>query len=331
MGRLKVGMLVALAALILSIPATGSTEDAYSCYACPPELAGATFPEPRAFIETQGWWVQGQTNLTDPDISNDPATDFAFASIHVHLGIPFPLGEQFIIPPEGSPYAWDYLAQWHENVGGAVRQVRGGMTGGNGCTDTGIPNDPNYRSVPITLVNQRYAGTIPVSAAKVTCWRDEVGTREFRFTADTTSKFGKREYQSGAWNAQINAPAVPVAVTARGWYEGPGYTNVTMKTKAQAHSLADGSWYASGKVISYGLAQGATRAFAYIDPDIHHGTKGLVLMENKTGSSGTFVLPDLPPGDHVLLLGGWEKAAAGWNAGVLRLPFNVPEPEAVER
>lgn len=288
----------------------------FRCFGAPAELADLTYPEPRAYIETQGWWVQGQTTL------GNPSPDFAFESAHVHGGVSFPLGERLVIPDSGG-YAWDYLAQAHENVGGKVRGMRGGGFVGIDA-DTGLTYDPDMPHATFDTVDWRFAGAIEHPAARVDAWRKAApGNYQNRFTFDTTSKFGKRQYQSGAWNAFLNAPGAPVAVTARGWYEGPGYTNVTMKAKAQAHSLADGSWYAPGKSIAYGLDQGAKWAFAYIDADIHHGSKGTVLVENRAGTSGTFALPPLPSGDHTLLLGGWEKTSTGWNAGVLRLPFHV--------
>jgi hypothetical protein len=282
-------------------------------FGCAPELASLDFPEPRVCMETQGWWVQGQTSLTAP------ATDFPFTSTHVHLMIPFPMGEQIFLPPSGQGYSWPYLGQWHNGQGGTVRQVRAGSVNIS-CSDSSIPNDPGYRGVAITTQDQRHAGEIPVNATKVNCWRTAIGTREFRFTNDTTSKFGKRQYQSGAWNTVFNAPGTPVGFTARGWYEGPGYTNITLTTKTRSSTLASTGLPST---LSYSLAQGATWAFAYIDPNIHAGDKGTVLFENRTGSGGSFALPVLPPGTHVLLLGGWEKAGTGWNAGVLRLPFNA--------
>jgi len=287
----------------------------FKCYGAPAELADLVYPEPRAYIETQGWWVQG---VTSP---STPLPDFAYTSTHVHLGIPFPLGERLVIPESGG-YFWPYLAQAHENIGGKVRGVRGGGFTGIGGGD-GLTYDEDVPHVTFDTENWRYAGAIEHPGARMAYWRNAPpGNYQNRFTFDTTSKFGKRQYQSGAWNAFLNAPSAPVAVTARGWYEGPGYTNVTMKAKATAHSLADGSWYELGKSVGYGLADNARWAFAYIDADIHAGSKGLVLFENHVGD-GSFPLPALEPGDHVLLLGAWEKTAAGWNAGVLRLPFRV--------
>jgi hypothetical protein len=263
-------------------------------------------------METQGWWVQGQTSLAAP------AADFAFTSTHVHLMIPFPMGERIVVPASGG-YSWPYLAQFHNGVGGTVRQVRSGFT--NVPSTLGCcPKDPNYQGVPINVQDQRHAGTIVVEAERVNGWRTVTGQREARFTADTTSKFGKRMYQSGAWHTVFNVPGMGVGFTARGWYEGPGYTNVTLTTKTRASTLATTGLPST---LSYALDQGAKWAFAYIDPNIHAGSKGLILFENRVGG-GSFTLPALSPGVHVLLLGGWEKVATGWNAGVLRLPFNVP-------
>jgi hypothetical protein len=237
-------------------------------------------------------------------------------STHVHLGIPFPLGEQLVIPASGG-YSWPYLAQSHNGIGAKVRGVRGG---GFQMGTSGLSYDPDFRSGTIATQDFRHVGSIPNEADKPAAWRSVSGTFENRFTFDTTSPFGKRQYQSGAWNAQLNAAAAPVRVTARGWYEGPGYTNVTLQTRVQAHTLETTGLPST---LSYSVDQGAKWAFAYVDANIHGGSKGTVIFENRT-AAGTFNLPVLPPGPHVLLLGAWEKAATGWNAGVLRLPFQVP-------
>lgn len=306
----------AIAALALAGPAYSAPS-----YGAPPELAGLDYPEPRVFLETQDWWQETGFNATTPSLES-----FAFDSIHVHMGINFPLREVFQLPPAGSSLPWDYLAQWHENVGATVRQVRGGMVGQtNTCPDDGIPSDPNYKGVKVTDVNQRHAGAIPYSVGKVDCWRDEVGPREFRFTADTTSTFGKREYQSfGAITCLNSATCAAGGVTARGWYEGPGYTNVTLKNAVSAHALAAGSVLQPGSTVSYSLDQGAVWGFALIDANIHAGVLGTVAKPLTRGTSGSFVMPTLAAGDHVLLLGGIEPVAGGKaNGGILRVPFRV--------
>ena len=165
-------------------------------------------------------------------------------------------------------------------------------------------------------------------------WQAFTGKRENRFTADTTSPFGKRQYQSGAWNAYLNRVGAPVGYTARGWYASTGYTNFTFKDSNigtgkgfQASQLRDTCAPAS-VTVTYALAKGATHAFLYLDPSLHGGSKGRVIAENQTGSKGsfTFSTEGLASGVHVLLGGGWEKASDGWGAGVARLPIRVCDP-----
>lgn len=307
----RFAVLLTLFVLLLIPSAQGQTD--YVPYGCPVAIA-APQPEPRACIETQDWWVNLRTDLAAPDISNT-ASDFAFSSSHVHLMIPFPVGERMVLPASGG-YSWPYQAQWHNNNGGTVRQVRGGGFQFGTC----CPNDPNYKSVPITSDQQLHVGSIPIPSSVVDQWRSFTGKRENRFTADTTSKYLQRQYNSGAWNAFLNAAGQAVPVTGRGWYQCSDYTNVTLNTPVTAHGLASTGLPST---LSYSLAQGATFAFAYLDANIHAGSKGIVLFENRTGSTGSFTLPSLASGDHILLLGGWEKiAGCGWNGGLIRIPFH---------
>jgi hypothetical protein len=273
------------------------------CFGWPPD-AGPPPETPYATVyqETQGWWVQGATNLSAP------ADHFAFTSAHVHLGIAYPTGE--MIQKIDGAYRFPFVARLHEFEGGRGNFVRGGnfQLGGT------IPQfpAPDFMRDPAGP-DVFFTGTLvsPKSPAN--------GKHENRFTFDTTSPFGKRMYQSGAWLTFVNQAPVPVSATARGWYASTGYTNVTLKTAFRASTLAATGLPAK---LTYSVAQGAKWAFAYLDADIHHGSKGTILFENRT-SAGAFELPGLEPGAHVLLLGAWEKAGDGWNAGVLRLPFTV--------
>jgi hypothetical protein len=307
------------ALLALAAGFGGHQAPAAVSFGAPAELAAIDYPEPRVFLDNQGWWLDGHLTTADPD-----PVAMAFESVHSHGGANYPLGERVVLNcADPQPYAWDYVAQAHENVGGSVRGFRGGGFLGVG-DGGGLTYDAQMPHVKFDDPNWRFAGALEHEATDVASWcKAAPGVYENRFTFDITSKYGKRQYMSGAWNAFLNAPGQPVGYTSRGWYEGPGYTNVTMKAKAQAHTLANGTWYAPGKLVPYSLAQGANWAFAYIDADIHHGSKGLVVMEMRKGTSGSFALPALEPGDHTLLLGGVERAAAGWNAGVMRIPFHV--------
>lgn len=253
-------------------------------------------PYPTIFQETQCWWQQGSTGLSAPGPS------FPFTSAHVHLGVAYPTGETIV--RVNGVWRFPFVARLHNFQGGHGKNVRGGnfLTGGT------IPSVP----VPASLQNPSSADVM-WSSVLTSNASPSTGKKENRFTFDTTSPFGKRMYQSGAWWTFVGSSASAVPATARGWYASTDYTNATVKTPFRASSPLR-----AGSTVSYSLAEGATYAFAYADPDIHSGSKGAVIMENRTGASGSFTIP---AGARVLLLGGWEKASDGWNAGVLWLPL----------
>ncbi|MGI8606876.1 MAG: hypothetical protein ACR2L0_06950 [Gaiellaceae bacterium] len=202
------------------------------------------------------------------------------------------------------------------------------------------PRDPAVSDRAITAEDEQLAGSIPIPASTVSSWQAFTGKRENRFTADTTSPFGKRQYQSGAWHAYLNRTGAPVGYTARGWYATTGYTNFSFKDSNigtgkgfQASQLRD-TCAPDVVTVTYALAKGATHAFLYLNPNLHGNSKGTVIAENKTGSKGSFTFSTvgLASGVHVLLGGGWEKGSDGWGAAVARLPIKVcaPGPPADE-
>jgi hypothetical protein len=308
-------------ALAFALPA-GAQADT-PAFGCPAPLASLSFPEPRVCAETQGWWLDSTTTGGVPEA---PPVDAAFRSTHVHLMVPFPMGERLLLPASGG-YSWPYYSQIHNGVGGTSEQVRGGAFQFGSC----CPKDPALSNRAITSEDQQLTGSIPIPASTVDAWRAFTGKRENRFTADTTSPFGKRQYQSGAWHAYLNSTGAPVGYTARGWYASTGYTNFSFKDSnigtgkgLQASQLRDTCAPAS-VTMTYSLAQGATLAFLYLDPSLHGGSKGTVVAENKGGSKGSFTFSTvgLASGVHVVLGGAWEKGPDGWGAAVARLPIRV--------
>jgi hypothetical protein len=242
---------------------------------------------------------------------------------------PYPLGEKLIVPPPGEGYDWYYLAQFHNDIGGVTRGVRGLSfqdLGGFGCCILGGGSS----GVKITQNDQKLTGFIHVPSNRPDAWRNAApGTYESRFTVDTTSKFGKRQYNSTRWYAQLNTPGVPVIARARGWYEGSAfeYVDATLTTKVRASTLANGTAIRPGQTLTYSIGAGAKWASVFFDPALHCAcpeAKGRVIFENRLGSSGSFVVPsDLSPGIHVLMIVGTEVGSTGWSAGVMRIPFQV--------
>jgi hypothetical protein len=287
--RLVATLLVALA---LSAPAAASPTFGWPADAgTPPDL-----PYPTIFQETQGWWVQGRTSLTAP------AADFPFASSHVHLGVAYGTGET--ISKVSGLWRFPFVARLHNFQGGHGKNVRGGgFQLGTCCPSVAAPSWMVNPDSP----DEMWRGQLNVDRSP------SPGSYENRFTFDTTSPFGKRMYQSGAWNACVGVTCSAKPATARGWYASTDYTNVTIKTPFKASAPLR-----AGQTVNYSLAQGAKWAFAYADPALHAGSKGTVIFENRTGDTGSFTIP---AGARVLMIGGWEKASDGWNAGILRLPL----------
>jgi hypothetical protein len=265
------------------------------CYGWP-AIAGdpPVLPYPTIYQETQGWWVQGRTSLSAP------AADFPFTSAHVHAGVAYPTGET--VTRVNNLWEWPFFCQLHNFQGGHGKNFRGG-----GFLDGSLQNVP----APPNMVNPQ-AATETWRGVLRTNSSPSNGKHENRFTFDTTGPFGKRMYQSGAWWTFVGVSPTPVPGLARGWYDGPGYTNAGVATGYRASAPLR-----AGQTVSYILREGAKWAFAYADADIHGGSKGTVIFENRMGD-GSF---QIPAGARVLLLGGWEKASGGWNAGVLRLPL----------
>jgi hypothetical protein len=241
---------------------------------------------------------------------------------------PYPLGERFVVPPPGSGYDWPFLAQFHNDIGGTVRGVRGLSfqdIGGFGCCIT------VGGGTKITVDDQKLVGAIHVPSNRPDAWRQAEanawGAAESRFTVDTTSKFGKRQYNSTRWFTFLGTPGQPVIVKSRGWYEGLDYVDATLTTKVRASTLANGTAIRPGQTLTYSIGSGAKWAAVYFDPALHCNcpdAKGRVIFENRLGSTGSFVVPsDLTPGIHVLMIVGTEVGATGWSAGVVRVPFRV--------
>jgi hypothetical protein len=243
--------------------------------------------------------------------------------------VPFPMGEKVNIPASGG-YSWPYYSQLHNGGGGTVTQVRGGQWQlGPCCT-----KDPLINNRPIVDADEAFSGSIPIPSNEVTDWRNAApGKYENRFTTDTNSKFnGDRQYMSGAFNAYLNMLGAPVGYTGRGWYRGIEYTNFSFKdssigsgTGFRASTLASTCAPEPSATFTYSLAEGATHAFAYLNANLHAGSKGTVLFENRTGDTGTITVNTgaLTAGNKVLLGGAWEKGVDGWGAGAARLPFKV--------
>lgn len=159
--------------------------------------------------------------------------------------------------------------------------------------------------------------TIPIN---VGAWPS--GKQELRLTANIASNDeGNRQFQSTGWPLQIrngtSCDRCAVFWTARGWYEGRGYQNA--EVESDPFAIRPG---ASVKVYMHPGSGGLATKFsgAYIDPDFHHGSKGIVLREVAGSFRGSVSIPALASGTHRLVV----VASDGKNVGVLAVGFVVP-------
>lgn len=104
---------------------------------------------------------------------------------------------------------------------------------------------------------------------------------------------------------------------ARGWYTDHEYQNARLTSPLSS--------VRSGGTIRVRLGPGSgghetVGAGAYIDPSFHDGNPGTIVREWSGPYTGEVKLPDLPSGNHRLVL----LAHDGKNGGVLMIPFVVP-------
>jgi hypothetical protein len=160
--------------------------------------------------------------------------------------------------------------------------------------------------------------TIPVDFS-----RFGTGIRELRLTANVpdeqpATSGSQRMFNSTGWPVAVRAlspsyrPAGLAHVEARGWYTDHDYQN----------QRASASEVRAGQTIDIDIQPGAgapddsTRyALVTVNPNMHAGVIGRVLLETDGEFHGTLTLPaDLVPGDKVAIVGH-----DGNNGGVLVL------------
>jgi hypothetical protein len=269
------------------------------------------FADTRVCLESQAWWLNG-------DSTPDP--DAPFMAEHVHVMVPYPAGET-VLATDGY-YEFPFRATLFDFIGGTGHSVRGG-----GFLSGGTTPQVSMNIWKPTETHEERFGVLRKKASEV----KGTGKKENRFTLNTTSKYGKQMFQSAGWHTFVGTAGAPAGITCRGWYDGHDYANVSLKdsnlgtgTGFQASVLAStpvpDDW-----TLSWSLAQGAKEFFAYVNPSLHAGSKGIVAREGVAGTSGTFTVDtrDLPAGVNFLVVGGWEKKPAGSLAGVCRIPFLV--------
>ena len=301
----------------------------HECLGAPNDYPNRFYPEPRVFLESQGWWSAGRTQPGE-------------ASAHIHLGVCFPQGVRWNAGAEGK-IRLDFRVGFHNVFRYTVARFRGGIAccdsiegGGAGFDDT---SDGTRALIRSAMPNGRVYVTkiLDLDGAGLD------GRKEARFTIDLrNTRTRKRFFQSTGWQSYIDRPEIIVVddyrdsdgATARGWYEGFGYTNASYADPYSAANPATVSGIWRPKVRMEPGAGGApvTSHRAHVDPDFHTGSAGWVVKRGRGSFRGRLWI------DTTILTNGWHKlvlianakrisrrgrAPNGTSSGVQVIPFLV--------
>lgn len=161
--------------------------------------------------------------------------------------------------------------------------------------------------------------TLPIN---IGAW--PAGKQELRLTANVASNDeGNRQFQSTGWPIQhgssTSCPRCSVFWTARSWYTDRGYQNAELES--------DPAQLGPGKVFKYYGHPGTDtivlptkRTFVTLDPHMHIGDPGRVLVDVSGSARGSYTMPSLTSGQHVLAIG----AGDGNNMVFETFTFQVP-------
>lgn len=154
--------------------------------------------------------------------------------------------------------------------------------------------------------------------------RVPTGSQEFRFTysirytheGETREQFQSTGYQACIRTCDDPDRTIPW-LESRGWYTDHEYANARLRS--------DPSCLRPGGVCRVEMRPGSgglptVESLVTIDPDMHGGDIGTVILQRDGAYSGNVTIPDLPSGVHRLVL----VSSDGKNAGVLTLRFLVP-------
>jgi hypothetical protein len=278
---------------------SGTQEQAvieYDCIGAPTGTVGGEtlitkYPEPRVWLESQGWWGEGSN---PPQLGN---------AEHIHIGMCFPLGKTM--------------------VGTTSLQVKVHAHNMNGATllVTNL-HDPEGGSLPEINWNLAINSNDFVRTRTVTFntlfMKD--GKREFRnlTTVRTTHSNAELHVSSGwCWNIQNNDEADSPsgqcgtdfnAIEGRGWYECFEYKIAEVQGWGTATEKTAYPWGGINRnggnyTINVRLADGAGQLGntllngwrVHINPDFHNMNPGIVVAAspspNGSANNGSITIP----------------------------------------
>jgi hypothetical protein len=302
--------------------------DAYECLGAPPDYPNRMYPEPRVFLESQGWWSAGKTMP-------------GHASVHVHVGLCFPQGVAWSPDADGK-VRLDFRITLHNASNYRVARFRGSIACCDAIPGGGAGFDDTSPETKALIASAMPEGRVYLTKTLDLHGARSDGRKEARFTVDLrNARTGRRSFQSSGWQSYVDNPDTTVAtdyragdsVTARGWYEGFGYTNSNYNSySAASPPTVSGVWTPKVKMAPGSGGARVTSHRAHVDPDFHAGVAGWVVKRGWGSFEGRLSIDttQLANGLHRLVLvanarkiSSRDRVANGTSSGVQVLPFVV--------
>jgi hypothetical protein len=263
------------------------------------------YPEPRVFLESQGWWKRtpGATG-----------TDFG----HVHAATCFPWAQRV-----AGTVAFDVRVVLHDNPG-ILRHVQILVAGKSGSSLAGRVS-PNARcEVSTCTFWYRILANTTVSPYD--------GRQEFRIQTHVEEPDGKRMFATTGWQSYL-ANGKPVAdyrssdnfTEGRGWYTEAEYTNASLRSAVPVLPVS-GTWSVSVVLDRGSPGAPVTSHSVHLNPNFHAGDAGVVLKRGTGPFRGALSIDTtrLANGGHRLVLKSDSAMANGSTlSGIQVIPFAV--------
>lgn len=317
MKRLLAAVVAVLGLCVLARPAQPVADPgAYQCLGAPADYPNLFYPEPRVFLESQGWWSEGRT---------PPGG----ASTHIHVGACFPQGVTWSPEVDGR-VRLDFRIRFHHAHNYRVARFRGGIACCDSIDGGGAKFDDTSTETKTLIASAMPDGHVYVTKILDVDGAGSDGRKEARFTVDLRdTRNGRRFLQSAGWQSYIDRPHTVVAanyrradtVTARGWYEAFGYINAGY---AQAYSAASpptvsGVWTPKVRMEPGSGGAPVTSHRAHVDPDFHMGVPGWIVKRGAGPFEGRLSI------DTTRLANGWHKLVLIANARKISARDRMPD------
>ena len=262
------------------------------------------YAEPRVFLEVQDWWLQ---------TPGAAGTSFG----HVHVGTCFPYGATL-----SGVVGFDVRVVMHENPGVLQRVDIGLFTGED--EDGGVLVGVPFQTTCVGTCTFWGHAEVDTAAAGYDGWQ------EFRFKARVDEPDGARMVTSSGWPVNL-ANGNPsrewrdgAGVTGRGWYTDVGYQNASLA--ALPVGPVSGTWTPTVRMGPGSGGSAATYHVAAVDPDVHAGMPGWVVLEGAGEYRGPLSVDttQLANGRHRLVLRSDSALPNGsTHSGLLVVTFDV--------